>query len=742
MMLRRNNDRPVARPQDIQYKQSELYLDYAVSERIATMVRHASRSIHILGYKFVADCDEGRDIFLALHDLGRRCARENRAIKITVAIDCRAGPSAGWKGSAIRGVDWLVSLNALFPQLDIEVVKVKHWGRDTVHAKAVVADNLVMLKSGEGSMFNGRVKAQGEDGILFHSQAMANSIREMIESTKSAPGSVSVLPRKNFRTLDNPAMASLENKKDFSAPVTLETINRLKSTMDEFGNFDSQIFNAFEAFSSLQEKHLHFIQDIQALRATEEGIRLLKKLCHRYYDNLASRHQWLTTMLQVEDELTPHAKLATKKVEEVWMRGDDLAIIKKLPLGRKNNASEVLGRLKVRTQQQSMRLLIDQLTPHYQQPGVDGALSLVQQYEDTLKQLKDLTHQLVAAVDRPNVAKAELLLDYEILWDKLLVIFEQLKQEGQCENALPVLFEDIDEEDAGDDYDFLSETDYSRMYGFLVSLEGSEYENSPLKIFESCYEALRYDLKEFNKRFSKNFKESTATVLAQPGSSVVGHDRQSLYKQQFLAEIQKLNSGDVVKIAVSNLNDIDMLHAIKAACEQGVQVQAAIGKYMNHSLENLPGGGGSNKWAVDYLEQSLGQQYKKNLQLRWLVFTDGEHDRSIGSAKKTKGTHRKYVSFHKKSGPGYRSCMMGSSPLDKQGQEFSQELDVVITDAAQVQKCDEQLFASEYYAGVDLNFCYAMDSLKKAGFRFFALDWATYRTNQLFAGIADRSNPR
>jgi phosphatidylserine/phosphatidylglycerophosphate/cardiolipin synthase-like enzyme len=853
--------------QTITYKESELHLNYSVSDRIVQMIREASTSIFMMGYKFVPDCDEGRDIFLALHQLGIRCTREKRPVTITVGIDYRTGIArATYRASDVAGLDYLASLQKYYPYLTVNVAKVVHSGRDTLHSKVVTADNLTMIKSGEGSLLNGREGTQREDGILLASHDLAAQTALIIQSNVDSPSAEKIHIRTDVQTsIVPPLLMSTYSSKKAHEKATDEKIlcafHRLSRNLYELSHLDSKIFNprALDIFATIPpaqiaEKNLYIYTEnvgteeetlkyrtvtpsgdivegnfdvhnlssslyaaikcktqlpsdhshkrltkveVSALMAVvsknnhhfqysryqdltkisdeckediatlqkQGGSNLLRQIYHNNQDALLARQRWIEMTLKMEGELAPRVAKHAKMIESSWKEGKGLYAIHE-ELRTKNSwrprkitekdAVKALIRAAVEHQkailEETSSLLMEAIHEQDEQElmiiGKDSSLfdevskekassvsteetaeettnnnstivSPEQNYRlkiEALKQfLAELPNTRKEIKAMPALRKAELFLVFEYYWNQLTFAFNQLKQAGQYQEKI--------------DHNLLSQiaengqlSEARKLLTFLNACcdpEGTGY--GP---YGSEYDDLCKRIQSFNQSIDSN---KTVDLLNQ-SASFMPNTGYSTYKSTLLNQIDGLVSGDTINIAVSNINDPDIINGLAQACNKGVIVRIAIGKYMNNFIENLPGGGGSNSKAIAKLTKLIGDEHKNNLQVRWLVFLEN-NQKSVGSTKFQEGIHRKYLCIHKQknnSREEERVAFIGSSPLDVQAQFYSAELDVVIHDKEQVSTANRDLFDREYQSGIDMHFCLAIESFKKAGFPHYA-QWQYHR---------------
>ena len=758
-----------------EYKESELYLNYAVSERIAQMIRETSHSLHMVGYKFVPDCDEGRDIFLALHQLGIQCMREQRQVDIVITIDCRKGPAAAfYKASDMSGLDWLSSFKKLYPNLHLNVKKITHFGRNTIHSKAVVADNLVMLKSGEGSAFNSRNGSQREDGILLSSLPLANQIKGIIaqhvaethaEGVTSQSFDAVTLPE----PIDMPDPYSIDENIATLDEMTFEAFNRLKRNIYFLAHLDSSDFNPERKYQDLKTIQQDCKKDIALLKKQSQR-KLLQALYHNNQDALFARAQWIKMILQVERESVPISSNITHTIQSEWETNQDH---KKIHLALKKYQEHVNAALSgisvtpLRITESTINHVLSRLSMAYQQTTIDDTLTLLSEsivalqedglrsisflkdnqepepldqppveilsenhYQQTCQELKNFVTRLSNVNDINNAQQAVLFLAFEAIWHRLTMAFNQMKQTSQYATKVDYLLSQKSSNE--------TKSKYAILFDFLT-LCGED----PKKTYTAEYDQLYEKIQSYNQIVYK--KVTHQSEMLYQTASFSPSDSHSSYKKAFIQKIDVLNSEDTVNIAVSNLNDPDIIAALADACNRGVIVRIAMGKYMNHFFESMPGGGGSNSKAMANLLKKVNDDKKKNLQVRWLVFTE-DNQQSIGSTKCQKGTHRKYVSMHKKNTDKKQeeySCFMGSSPLDRQAHFHSEELDIILNEPKQIKKADSELFDQEYNSGIDMHFCLAIDSLKKSGFPHYAqLQYHRYMSEIDISGKDSKKNHR
>lgn len=840
------------------YKKSKLYLNYSVSDKIVQMIREASSSISIIGYKFVPNCDESLDIFLALHELGIRCTREKRHIMINMGVDYRTGiAKATYRASDVAGLDYLASLQKIYPYLTVNVAKVVHSARDTLHSKAVTVDNLTMIKSGEGSLLNGRGGTQRENGILFRSNELANHTALAIKSNIEKPNSERINIRADVQKntlppvlIDRYSPIKIhENDENDENEKILSASRRLSQNLYKLAHLDSKIFNrraldiftvsppfhieektlyiyveedilkyktvtssgsivegnlttdnlsltlynsiknkaqlpsdhshkrltkvevnAFMAVISKNNHHFQYVEykdfkkiseefkeDIDILQ-TKGGTNLLRQMYHNNQDAFLARQRWIEMMLKMEAELNPITETHAKMIKNSWEEGKGLdAVHEELKLKHtfklkkitEKDAGKALTRIAVECQGTLLKTTSSLLREAIDKPNEkdntllnedseassasrkkneeeitnNATVSSEENYRFKVEALKIFLSKLPNTrkeiQEMPKLKKAELFLAFEYHWNKLTIAFNQLKQAGQYKEKIDFLTINSTNNQLSEERKLLS-----FLNACCGGTEGQGYGD-----YGSEYDELCKKIQSFNQSIDdsdeKSDKKSDKKAdLLNQSASFMPNFRSSIYKTTLLKQINQLVSGDVINIAVSNINDPDIINCLARACNSGVIIRIAIGKYMNNFIENLPGGGGSNSKAIAKLTQLIDEKNKINLQVRWLVFLEN-NQKSIGSTKFQQGIHRKYLSIHKQKNDSREEehiAFVGSSPLDVQAQFYSAELDVVINDKDQVTIANHDLFQREYNSGIDMHFCLAIESLKKAGFPNYA-EW-------------------
>jgi phosphatidylserine/phosphatidylglycerophosphate/cardiolipin synthase-like enzyme len=164
-------------------------------------------------------------------------------------------------------------------------------------------------------------------------------------------------------------------------------------------------------------------------------------------------------------------------------------------------------------------------------------------------------------------------------------------------------------------------------------------------------------------------------------------DIQSPYKIALIEAIN--NATHSIKIMTPNLNDMDICKAIADACKRKVSVQIALGKYHNHSIEKH--WGGSNIETMAKLIDLLGSSELEYLNIKWAttgkgnLVKHGDHD----------VLHGKFACIDEKI------VFIGSTPLDKQGLQYSHEADLIFEDTVKAAEFTNKMFTEKWMVAKD-----------------------------------------
>lgn len=693
------------------YNTSKLYLNYGVAEQISKMIRETRKSFHFVGYRFSPHSDEGRDIFLALHELGLRCKRENRDVEIVIAINSREGLINSLYPSNTKGLEWIQSFTQLYPNLKIKAVKVAPIRRDSLHSKAAVADNLVMLRSGDISKLNGRHNKQREDGILIASSQLASQVREIIKHDAE---------RRNAIQIEAPLLSTLASESqapplvitEKTVPFNFKHFALLKKFLDSLKQINSSIVNPTVNYDTVKQQFDFAQQTINSLKEQQDTQELLQLFCHDYQEALLARIQWLTTLILIEQQAFSLSDIEMADIKSQWERKEYNPEI----IAARFNISEERVKsgfiqLNLKTLQENLQTIHNTL----KEAGTseNNILEESNDYASLCVTLKDFVQKLPHYGDlhqMPALERAKNLLKFEIIWKKLFFAFSQQMQ--SCEDNFT-----FDENSLlSRDFD---NNEYLTLFSFL-ELFGQEISN----FYQQQEKQWGDELVVFNTRRNESLKQGT---LLHQQASVSPATQPSAYKAAFIKNIEGLKENDAVNICVTNLNDVDIIASLKRACNRGVIVRIAIAKYRNAAWEYWAGG--NNTIAIQKLLNSIEQDKRKNLQVRWSVFKSAKNENWLGDDQGISYTcsgtgessHRKYVSMHKlDSEQSSYVAFIGSSPLDQQANFHSAELDVLLSDEKEIAQMDRDLFEPEYNAGIELHFCLAIQALKKAGFTYYA----------------------
>lgn len=159
-----------------------------------------------------------------------------------------------------------------------------------------------------------------------------------------------------------------------------------------------------------------------------------------------------------------------------------------------------------------------------------------------------------------------------------------------------------------------------------------------------------------------------------------------------MAVVAALNQAkESIRIMVSNLNDPDVVQAIKQAIARQVMVKIVLGKYHNQKEESYPMMGGANLAVIEDIYNSVDVKWIDYLKVRWAVTRPGV----LTLDKSPESLHAKVVVVDDEI------VFMGSSPLDKQ-ETYSGESDFVISSWELAADVVQRAFNPLYKNGIDV----------------------------------------
>ena len=169
-----------------------------------------------------------------------------------------------------------------------------------------------------------------------------------------------------------------------------------------------------------------------------------------------------------------------------------------------------------------------------------------------------------------------------------------------------------------------------------------------------------------------------------------------IQKSPFLEALNKAINEALYKIEISttNLNDANTVETIIQAVMRGIEVKLTLSKHMNQTNCNRISVPGDNTKTVRKIYSELAirhcSHYDK-LHIHWTLDDEGNIPKERGQGS----NHTKLAIIDNKT-------FVGSSCLDKQSKNFSQEVDACITGAETAKQFSKTVFEPIFNKGVDV----------------------------------------
>ncbi|MGE0173351.1 MAG: phosphatidylserine/phosphatidylglycerophosphate/cardiolipin synthase family protein [Oligoflexales bacterium] len=179
-------------------------------------------------------------------------------------------------------------------------------------------------------------------------------------------------------------------------------------------------------------------------------------------------------------------------------------------------------------------------------------------------------------------------------------------------------------------------------------------------------------------------------IMTRRAQDIPNNDARSPQDLGFLAAFE--NAQEIIKIQTPNLNDNAVKDAIVRAVRRGVKVDIILSKNFNFAPMMVPGQGGPNELNVPQLYNSLSDEERKLLDVRWYAFEPGVA--VVDKGERRRSSHAKFASFDN------MIAIVGSANMDTQSWNQSREINLAIDSPAVAQAWGSAIFDANFKKAV------------------------------------------